>query len=212
MNDATLAARLARLERAARRDRAIALGAIAVFLATAQAPAPSAPIVVGAASGAGARIDATGLSVRDATGKVRTLVGLDDGGRPSADLYDATGTLRQTASLLQGTPTLRQFDKSGKRRDDLFLASDNQNPEFALHDERETTRLAVFRGSQGLPEFAVYGSDGAVRAYLSTDDDIPYLVMKDGTQQTRLVIGAYTSGKVGLDVRNTAGTAIWSKP
>jgi len=212
MSDAELAARVDGLERVARRHRLCALGALVLVLATAQAPAVSAPVVVGDATGARTTLTAKGLTVRDAAGRVRTTLGLDADGYPSLDLSDASGRLRESMYLLTDRPVLRLFDTAGKRRAELFLASDTQNGEFVITDAAQVTRLAVFVGAKGLPEMGLYGADNTVRAYFSADDDGSYLVMKDAHGTTRAVAGQYTSGKFGFDVRNAAGSSVWSRP
>ncbi|MEO9135023.1 MAG: hypothetical protein ABI316_00265, partial [Casimicrobiaceae bacterium] len=214
VTDILLADRIARLERVARRDRVLALGALALALATAQAPAPRAqpPLTVRDAAGNTATLSSSGLSVRDPSHTVRIDTGLDASGYPSVDLYDASGTIRQAMYLLKDRPVLRQFDKDGKRRAEMFVASDTENGEFVLRDATDTPRLAAFLGTKGLPELALYGSDAKVRAYISADDSGPYLVMKDAQAVSRLVAGQYTSGKMGMDVRDTSGTAVWTKP
>lgn len=206
--------RVARLETVARRERAVALGLIALLLATAQAPAQtaSAPIVVRDSSGNSATFSSSGLVFRDRTNVIRTAVGLDGDKYPSIDLTDSSGHLRESMYLLNDRPVLRLFDPAGKRRAELFLASDTSNGEFVIRDAAEVTRMAAYQGDKGLPELALYGSDSKVRAYLSTDDVAPYLVMTDNGGVTRLVMGAYAGGKIGMDVRNSGGTAIWSKP
>lgn len=209
--DATLAARIGRLERVARRDRMLALGVLALALATAQSPSAS-PLIVGDPSGARATISAHGLVVRDGARTARSDVGIDKDGYPSLDLYDSSGTIRQAMYLLNDRPVLRQFDKAGKRRAELFLASGTSNGEFVIRDAGDVTRAAVFQGDQGLPEIAFYGTDAKVRAYLSTTDAAPYMVMKDRAGTSRIVIGRYESGKIGMDVRDAAGTAVWSQP
>jgi hypothetical protein len=212
MSDATLAARIERLERVARRDRVLALGALVLALATAQSPSPSgAPLRVRDARGA-ATITANGIAFVDATNVTRLDMGFDGDRYPAVDLYDSAGTIRQSMYLLRDRPVLRQFDKAGHRRAEMFLGSDTQNGEFVIRDDADVTRAAVFIGTKGLPEFAVYGSDANVRAYLATDDDAPYLVMKDRSATSRLVMGAYESGKIGMDVRDASGAAVWSKP
>jgi hypothetical protein len=170
------------------------------------------PLAVRDASGAGVTLTATGLVARDAAGKVRVAAGLDADRFPSIDLYDASGTIRESAYLVDDRPVFRQFDKAGKRRAELFLAGDTENGEDVIRDASEVTRLAVFRGPLGLPEIGFYGSDGKVRAYRSTDDDVPYLGIKDRAAATRVVMGGYASGKMGMDLRNAGGTAIWSRP
>ncbi len=206
--EAALGSRLMRLERSARLDRAFFFGALVFALATAQAPAPSnGPVTVG-----GATIASTGIVVKNTAGVTRLDLGIDRSGFPSLDEYDSGGTLRQSMYLLTDRPVFRQFDAAGKRRAELFLASDTQNGEYVIRDAAETTRLAAFIGTLGLPELGFYGSDGKSRAYLSADNDGAYLVMKDANATSRVVMGAYTGGKFGMDVRNAAGNAVWTKP
>jgi hypothetical protein len=212
---AHLVARVEHLERVARRDRVLALAVLAVALATAQAPAAqprSAPLVVRDASGRSATLTATALIVADASERVRADAGLDRDGYPSVDLYDKSGALRESMYLLKERPVLRLFDKTGKRRAELSLSSDAQNGEFVIRDENEVTRLAAFRGTQGLPELALYAADGRVRGYLSADDDGPYLVMNDKTATSRAAAGHDESGNFGMSVRDASGTVTWSKP
>jgi hypothetical protein len=64
----------------------------------------------------------------------------------------------------------------------------------------------------GDPQLALYGSDEKIRAYFSTDDDSPYLVMRDASGATRVVMGGYTSGKIGIDIRSPANQTLWSAP
>jgi len=212
MSDLELAARVGRVERVARRERVFALSALVLLLATAQAPSASAPLVVNGPSGGGATLSASGLAVRDTAGRVRTSVGLDADGYPSLDLSDGAGRLRESMYLLHDRPVLRLFDTAGKRRAEMFLASDTQNGEFVIRDATEVLRLAVFQGAKGLPEFSLFGSDAVARAYIATDDDGPYLVMKDAHAVTRVVAGQYTDGKFGFEVRDAAGTSVWSRP
>ena len=121
-----LDARVARLERGSRRDRAIGFAVLALLFVTAQAPG-STPVTTSAAytvrdaSGASSTLSATGLTVRDAKGNVRVFEGIDSGGRPSLDMHDTAGTLRESMYLLDGVPKLRLFDTNGKRREEVGL-------------------------------------------------------------------------------------------
>ena len=213
-----LAGRVARLESGSRRDRAVVLAIVVLALATAQSPGPSvatsvqsAPIVVRDATGHSATLSATGLTVRDANGRTRAFTGVDGEGRPSVDLGDATGQLRESMYLLNDLPVLRLFDKAGKRRAEIRLDSSNDG-ELLINDASEKLRLALFRTSKGDPQLGLYGSDEKLRAYFSTDDDSPYLVMRDNAGTTRLYLGGYTSGKIGMDVRDASDTVLWRAP
>jgi hypothetical protein len=207
--------RLSGIERSTRRDRLIGLGVLALLFASAQAPAPPAagPVTVRDAAGASATLSASGLVIRDAAGKTRAFAGIDSEGRPSFDLSDAKGTLRQTMFLLDGVPQLRQFDGAGTMRATMNLNSTSGDGEFDVRDDKEKIRLAVFRGGQsGNPEIALYGSDEKPRAYLATDDASPYLVMRDASGGTRVYVGGYTNGNIGIDIRNASNGTLWSAP
>jgi hypothetical protein len=212
-----LAARVARLESSTRRDRAIVFAVIVLALATAQAPrrpnptVQFAPIVVKDATGQSATLDAKGLTVRDASGLVRTFVGVDAAGEPSVNLADSTGRLRESMFLINELPVLRQFDHAGKRRAEMRLDSSNDG-ELLMIDERGKLRLALFRTSRGDPEFGLYGTDAKLRAYFATDDASPYLVMRDNAGTTRMYMGGYKDGTVGIDVRNAAKKVLWRAP
>ncbi|HEV2037183.1 MAG TPA: hypothetical protein VGQ96_01140, partial [Candidatus Eremiobacteraceae bacterium] len=89
--------RIARLETIARRERAVALGLVALLLATAQSPAPrtSGAIVVRAASGS-STLTYHGLAVVDRSNVTRTAAGVDRSGYPSIDLTDSSGHGRES--------------------------------------------------------------------------------------------------------------------
>jgi len=211
--------RIAQLERSSRRDRTIALGVLAIALATAQAPRNSppatpalTPVVVRDAGGTSATLSARGLTVRDAAGKERVFCGLDSSGRPSLDLDDQSGQLRESLYLFdKGYPTLRQFDANGKRRSELRLDSDDSG-ELLLNDENERLRLALFRTTTGDPEIGLYGTDEKLRSYWATDNDSPYFVMRDAPGATRVYLGGYKDGKIGLDIRDASNVTIWKAP
>ena len=209
---ADLAARIARLESSGRRNRAIVVAVALLALATAQAPGPSStPVVIRDASGSSATLTGKGLSVRDAAGRVRAFVGIDADNRPSVDLHDSAGRLRESMYLLNELPVLRQFDSTGKRRAEIRLDATNDG-ELLINDANEKLRLALFRTSGGDPQLGLYGSDEKLRAYFSTDDDSPYLVMRDNGGTTRIYAGGYKDGTIGLDIRNSSNTVLWKAP
>ena len=214
---ADLTARVARLESSSRRDRAIVLAVALVAFVTAQtaqsaspARGTSVPVIVRDATGS-ATLTANGLTVRDAAGRRRTFIGIDADNRPSVDLNDTAGTLRESMYLLKELPVLRQFDKAGKRRAEIRLDS-TQDGELLFSDANEKLRLALFRTSTGDPQLGLYGTDEKLRAYLGTDDDSPYLVMRDKAGTTRLYAGGYKSGSIGIDVRGAADDVLWKAP
>jgi hypothetical protein len=207
-----LGVRVARLESSSRRDRAIVIAIAVLAFATAQAPGASkTPVVIRDASGASATLTGKGLTVRDTAGHTRAFVGLDADSRPSVDLGDTAGRLRESMYLLNELPVLRQFDSNGKRRAEIRLDSSNDG-ELLLSDANEKLRLALFRTSSGDPQLGLYGSDEKLRAYFATDDVSPYLVMKDSGGTSRVVVGGYTDGSLGIDIRNASNTVVWKAP
>jgi hypothetical protein len=212
----TLRTRVERLERASLRDRAIVFGVVALALVTAQAPSSSsgpqisaAPITVQDALGHSATLTSSGLVVRDASGP-RVFAGVDDQNRPSIDLHDKTKGLRESMYLFgtASSPTLRDFDANGKRRLELRV-SDAGNPELQISDPNEKLRGALFMGTNGNPQLGLYGSDEKLRAYLSTDDVSPFLVMRDASGQSRVDVGGFTDGTIGMDIRNASNVVLW---
>lgn len=158
------------------------------------------------------RLDATidgELLITDQNEKLRLALFRTTKSDPQLGLYGADEKLRAYFATDDDSPYLVIRDARGTTR---VYAGDTENGDDVIRDASEVTPLAVFRGSLGLPEIGFYGSDGKVRAYLSTDDDVPYLVIKDRSAATRVVMGGYASGKMGMDLRNAGGTAIWSRP
>jgi hypothetical protein len=213
-----LAARVGRLESSIKRSRVVALAVVLIAFVTAQTSGPASlsttstsPVIVRDAAGGSATLSADGLRVSDATGKERLFVGVDPDGRPSVDQSDSTGHLRQSMYLLNDFPVLRQFDSAGKRRAELRLDTVNDG-ELLLSDQNEKLRLALFRTSSGDPQLGLYGSDEKLRGYFSTDDVSPYLVMKDAAGVTRLDVGGYSDGSIGMDIRDASKAVLWKAP
>jgi hypothetical protein len=209
-----LQARVERQERGSRRDRAIGFAVLALLFVTAQAPGStpvttSAPYTVRSASGASATLSSTGLTVRDAKGNVRVFDGIDSGGRPSLDMHDAAGVLRESMYLLDDAPKFRLFDSSGKRREEVGLDAKG-NGLLQLNDANEKLRLDM--EANGNPAFDLYGSDEKLRAYFATDDVSPYLVMRDAAGNNRVYVGGYSDGPIGINIKNESNTVLWQAP
>jgi hypothetical protein len=113
--------------------------------------------------------------------------------------------------LLSESPVLRQFDKNGKRRDELAInpAGDGH---LQLLDENEKLRGSFFRADNGDPQIGLYGTDEKLRAYFATDDASPYLVLRDSAGTTRVYVGGYSDGAIGIDVRDASNTVLWKAP
>lgn len=214
-DEAVLLAKIERLERRAFRNRALALGVLALALVTARAPsAPAAPtsLAVTAANGSRAVLDGSGLSITSATGTKRLDVGIDTAGAPAATEFDPAGKARQQLFLYQdGRPSLRQYDAAHVARAEIYLAG-NGVPTMHLYSAQAVARLSFFIGDQGLPEFDVRNSRGATMGYISGDDAGGYLSMRDPNAVVRSYLGRYTDGTWGMDVRNAQNTNLFKKP
>jgi hypothetical protein len=218
LSAADLATRIGRLESSIKRSRVVALAVVLIAFATAQTSGPASlstaytsPLIVRDAAGGSATLGATGLRVLDASGKERTYVGIDASGYPTVDLGDSAGRLRESMYLLSDFPVLRQFDSAGKRRAEIRLDASNDG-ELLLNDQNEKLRLALFRTKSGDPQLGLYGSDEKLRAFFSTDDASPYLVMRDAAGVSRLNVGGFSDGSIGIDIRNGANTVLWKAP
>lgn len=142
---------------------------------------------------------------------MRIFTGVDADNRPSIDLHDSKGTIRESMYLLNDLPVLRLFDASAKRRAELRLDS-SQDGELLINDANEKLRLALFRTSNGDPQIGLYGTDEKLRAFFSTDDASPYLVMRDAAGTTRVYAGGYKDGTIGIDVRDASNKVLWKQP
>lgn len=210
--EAELQKRVARLEATVRRDRLIALAALAVLFATAQTSSTQ-PVVVQGSNGS-AQLTATGLVVRDSSGQQREFVGLDSEGRPSVDLRDTTGKLRESLFLttVDFAPNFRLFDAAGTDRMEGFLGKDGF-PNFRLLDANGKRRLSAFIGyDTGNPEFAVYGSDEEARGYLVGPDCGAYFDVRDQAKNFRAHMGTYPDCTFGIFLRNESGQNQWAVP
>lgn len=210
-NSSELAARVARLEAKVKRDRTIALAALAILFATAQSAPSSTPLSVRSQQ-ASTQVTASGVVVRDANGQQRVFIGLDSEGRPSIDLRDGTGKLRQTLFLTSGNsaPTFRQFDASGTTRLEAYLSIPGEYPNLRLLDNNGKRRLSAFIGSDtGNPEIGVFGSDEQARGYLVAEDKGAYFDIRDASKTIRAQMGVYPEGGFGIFLANASGQTTW---
>jgi len=217
LDDPVLLARIERLERRARRDRVLALGALVVALATAQAPPPPASLApsslgVRGADGTSALLDGAGLTVRSAAGVAQLYAGLDTTGSPYVSEADANGHQRESLFLYDnGAPGLRQFDAAHVVRTDVYLAS-GADPTIHLSNAQGVAQASLFIGDKGLPEFDVRNTHGDAVGYLSADDQGAFLNMRDPSLNVRTYAGQYTDGTWGVDVRNATNTNLFKAP
>lgn len=210
--DQELQKRVARLESTVRRDRTIALAALAILFATAQTTSTE-PVTVRGPNGS-AQLTASGVVILDASNQQRAFFGLDSEGRPSVDLRDGSGKLRGTLFLTSGDfePTFRLFDSAGTDRMEEFVGKDGF-PNIRLLDANGKRRLSAFIGyDTGNGEFAVYGSDEEPRGYLVGPDCGAYFDLRDANKAFRAHMGTYPDCSFGIFLRNQSGQNQWAVP
>jgi len=204
-----LGARVAQLESNGRRDRRLALGIIAFLIVTAQAPSPSAPVVVTDGTGASATLSASGLVVKDKTDHARLVVGLDTSSRPALDLMDAGGTVRETLYLdSSSNPALRQFDPNGKSRTEISLSGTAQSPAIYLLDGNGKTRQLMSLAADSSPLFQQFDSNEKTRVELSlyAVSQAPQLSLIDSAGNKRVALFEGSTTGVGeIDIFGSNG-------
>ncbi|MGD1066016.1 MAG: hypothetical protein ABR975_04305 [Vulcanimicrobiaceae bacterium] len=206
-DERVLAARVERLERRARMDRAFALGALALTLATAQASTP--PLTV-AGSGTTASIRADGLHV--AVGGTPQFAAVLGSAGPTVDEMQSNGALRQSLFLVQETGVLRQFTAGGKRALGIEVALDGTPLVRLYGPDGVSSRLGFEIDTSKRPVLRVNSTTGTLMAMMATDDDGPYMIMKDASGATRSYIGQYNDLSFGLDVRNASDVRLFKRP
>lgn len=234
-----LVSRLEALERQNRHLKAggfaIAAAIVAAVFIGAAEQASTQPITIKDASGHRVRIDATGVTVYDSSSR-RAFVGLDDKGRPSLDLRDKDGTLRQSVYLsTDGYPDLIQADEKGNDRLWFYLSKPGNNPNFKLLDTKGTERANYYIGTEGEPELRLLDSSGTERAafYIGYETHSPEITLEgpdgkervavsgqstpffritDNSNQQRAFLGIYDDGNAGAFTKNASGTTTWSAP
>jgi hypothetical protein len=206
-DDGVLAARVERLERRARIDRALALGVLALALATAQAP--TEPLTV-AGAGMTASIQADGLHV--AVESIPRFAAVIGSTGPTVDEMQTNGVLRQSLFLVQESASLRQFGANGKRALGVELALDG-TPLLRLYGPDGTTsRLGFEIDTSKRPVLRVNNNAGTLMGMMATDDDGPYMIMKDASGATRTYVGQYSDLSFGMDVRNASDVRLFKRP
>jgi hypothetical protein len=206
-DERVLAVRVGRLERRARIDRACALGALALMLATAQASTP--PLTV-AGTGTTASIHADGLRV--AVGATTQFAARIKDGAPAVDEMQSNGQLRQSLFLVQETGAFRQFTTAGKRALGLEVALDGTPLVRLFGSDGVSSRLGFEIDTSKRPVLRVNNAAGTLMGMVATDDDGPYMILKDGSGAIRAYVGQYNDLSFGIDVRNGSDVRLFKRP
>ena len=112
-------------------------------------------------------------------------------------LVDEKGTVRAALSMSMGGPGLILFDKAGKFRAVLSLATGEDSPVLSLGDGQGNHRATLALRVNGEPYLALLDKDGKVRMSLTVDKDKgPRVALLDGNEQTRAALGSVDLTKV----------------
>jgi len=186
-----LAARIDRLERQNRWLKLIGGAATAcvlvVLLAGAGPKSNSGPLVIRAANGDYAQLNAEGLTVYDKHGVERGFFGLTDAETGEVHLYDSGGN-RRMSLFVSHQPEISLLNTGGSHVIDIFVGKDTGEPELDLN------------GPTGQERVTLNGSK------------LPYLRERDGSGNVRGYIGMYTDGSAGAFLKTADGTITWQAP
>jgi hypothetical protein len=112
-------------------------------------------------------------------------------------LVDEKGTVRAALSMSMGGPGMILFDKAGKFRAVLSLATGEDTPVISLADAQEHYRATLALKVNGEPYLALLDKAGKVRMSFSLEGEKgPRIALLDSNGQTRAALGALDLTKV----------------
>ena len=112
-------------------------------------------------------------------------------------LVDEKGTVRAALSMSMGGPGLILFDKGGKFRAVLSLATGEDSPVLSLGDGEGNHRATLALKVNGEPYLALLDKGGKVRISLTVDKEKgPRVALLDRNEQTRAALGTVDLTKV----------------
>jgi hypothetical protein len=140
-------------------------------------------------------------------------------------LVDEKGTVRAALSMSMGGPGLILFDKAGKFRAVLSLATGEDTPVLSLGDGDGNHRATLALRVNGEPYLALLDKDGKVRMSCTVDKDKgPRVALLDRNEQTRAALGSVdltqvmgtgaieTQQPMSLVLSDKDGRPIWKAP
>jgi len=169
------------------------------------------------------------LSLYDATGQARAVVGVDDSGTPLLRLFDSAGQGRLSAVVqgddalvvvgderavsgvygsLGGMPLL-SFTHAGQSRVRLQLGPDG-SPTFGLFGPDGEQSVALTVDAAGAPLMTLH-EEGRVRAALGVQAQTAVLNLADAGQ-ARLVIGVAENGRPSISFLDEDGRVVQELP
>ncbi|HYA02743.1 MAG TPA: hypothetical protein VEI04_06480 [Syntrophobacteria bacterium] len=112
-------------------------------------------------------------------------------------LVDEKGTVRAALSMSMGGPGIVLFDKAGKFRAVLGLATGEDSPVLSLGDAEGRHRATLALRVNGEPYFALLDKEGKVRMSFTLDRERgPRIALLDNNELTRAALGAVDLTKV----------------
>ena len=152
--------RLARLERANRRQKRI--GTLVVVVAAVVLLVAAVVLLSGQAKGKNLQdLEVRSLTLKDKAGKRRALLAVVADRSPTLALFDKDGKLRAQFRVgADGSPGLFLHDKTTMPRAALILDG------LFLHDKDSKTRAALTAGEDGSTGLVLFDKDGKKRATL----------------------------------------------
>ena len=148
--DAAIEARIARLEREARRWRRLAGGAVLGLVAIA---------LMGQARPGGRVVEAERFVLRDGNGIVRAELGVDGDHSVARRVKDDTSMPRLTVGVENGSSVIVLNDKTGKLTAGL-VSLPHGSPALSLYDLNGKTRAELVLLRDGVPALTLSDRDG----------------------------------------------------
>jgi len=148
----------------------------------------------------------------DSKGKVRAVFEMTPADEPRLALVDRAGTVQAMLSIepvvgdLDGIPTLRLFDKAGKKRTDIKLNRDG-DPLIVLRNTNggHVASLSGVPMADGGTEWLLSDAEGHVSVNLSINHAGANLIFIDKNSKTRARFGLKPDGSPGLVFSDETG-------
>lgn len=131
-------------------------------------------------------------------------------------LVDEKGTVRAALSMSMGGPGMILFDKVGKFRAVLSLATGEDSPVLSLGDAEGHHRATLALRVNGEPYLALLDKEGKVRISFTLDKERgPRIAVLDNNGRTRAALGAVDLTKVtamgGIEAQQPVSLVLFDK-
>jgi hypothetical protein len=131
-------------------------------------------------------------------------------------LVDEKGAIRAALSMSMGGPGIILFDKAGKFRAVLSLATKEDSPVLSLADAEGHHRATLALRVNGEPYLALLDKAGKVRMSFTLDRERgPRIALLDNNEQTRAALGTVDLTKVtatgGIEAQQPMSLILFDK-